>query len=144
MSADVAESQLAELLKKLGVNATVKARDDSTLDIETEDPSELIGHHGEVIDALQHVLRVILHRNDQEAGFIVDVDGYRVKQHQKLQELAKEKATQVLETGEPATLPPMTSFERRLVHVELKEIDGVETESLGDGQGRRVMIKKQG
>lgn len=143
MSAQVAESQLAELLKKLGVNATVKARDDQTLDIETDDPAELIGHRGEVVDALQHVLRVILHRNDHEAGFVVDVDGYRIKQHKELQETAKQKAKEVQETGRPETLPPMSSYERRLVHVELKDLDGVVTESIGEGQNRRLVIKKQ-
>lgn len=142
MSAQVAESQLAELLKQLGVNATVKARDDQTLDIETDDPSELIGHRGEVLEALQHVLRVILHRNDQEAGFVVDVDGYRLQQHKRLQETAKEKAKEVAQTGAPATLPPMSSYERRLVHMELKDMDGITTESVGEGQSRRLVIKQ--
>lgn len=142
MSAQVAESQLADLLKKLGVNATVKARDDQTLDVETDDPSELIGHRGEVLEALQHVLRVILHRNGQEAGFVVDVDGYRLQQHKRLQETAKEKAKTVAATGRSATLPPLSSYERRLVHMELKDVDGVITESIGEGQNRRLVIKQ--
>ncbi len=135
---------LTQLLAKLGVDATIAATDGEppVLAIETEEPAKLIGHRGEVIDALQLLLRVMLHQNDQDASVIVDVDGYRDRQHEQLREMARRKAQEVRETGRSAILSPMTSYERRLVHVELKDAEGVVTESLGQGGNRRVAIKK--
>lgn len=135
---------LTELLAKLGVDATIAAADGeaAVLNIETDDPARLIGHRGEVIDAIQLLLRVMLHQSDQDASVIVDVDGYRERQHDQLREMARQKAQEVRETGRSAILSPMTSYERRLVHVELKDAEGVVTESLGQGAGRRVAIKK--
>lgn len=137
--------QLKELLAKLDVAAEVEVHDGQplVLEITTAEPAQLIGHRGEVIGAIQHLLRVILHRTDQDASVIVDVDGYRERQHEQLQELAREKADEVRQTGRSAVLAPMSSYERRLVHVELKDAEGVLTESLGEGGHRRVVIKKQ-
>ena len=135
---------LTELLVKLGVDATVATKDGEppALEIETEDSARLIGHRGEVIDAIQLLLRVMLHQSDQDASVIVDVDGYRERQHDQLRQTARQKAQEVRETGRSAILPPMTSYERRLIHVELKDADGVTTESLGQGGNRRVVIKQ--
>jgi spoIIIJ-associated protein len=142
--AQTAADRLTELLAKLGVDATISASDTQpqTLQIETDDPAQLIGHRGEVIDAIQLLLRVMLHQNDQDASVIVDVDGYRERQHDQLREMARRKAQEVRETGRSAILSPMTSYERRLIHVELKDAEGVITESLGQGGDRRVVIKQ--
>jgi spoIIIJ-associated protein len=140
-----AATLLTDLLGKMGVKADVTASADTppVLEIKTDEPGTLIGHRGEGIQALQHVLRVLLHRTGQDASVVVDVDGYRSRHHEQLKEQAREKAKEVSETGQPATLPPMSSYERRLVHVELAEADGVTTESLGEGANRRVVIKQQ-
>lgn len=137
--------QLKELLAKLGVAAEVEARDGQppVLEIKAAEAGPLIGHRGEVIGAIQHLLRVMLYRTDQDASVVVDVDGYRERQHDQLRELARAKADEVRQTGRSAVLAPMSSYERRLVHVELKDADGVLTESLGEGGHRRVVIKKQ-
>ena len=139
----VAADQLRELLNKLGVTAEVEAKEGQplVLEIKTAETAALIGHRGEVIGAIQHLLRVMLHRNDEDASVVVDVDGYRERQHEQLRELAREKADEVRQTGQSAVLAPMTSYERRLVHVELKDAEGVLTESLGEGGQRRVVIK---
>ena len=58
-----------------------------------------------------------------------------------IQKLAREKAEEVLRTGRPASLPPMDSYERFIVHTTLKDVEGVETESAGEGEGRHVEIR---
>ena len=135
---------LAEMLAKMGIDATVEQREDDPplLEIGSEDPGILIGHKGEVVRSLQHVLRVMTARAGGPPTAIVDVDGYRSRQQSQLKETAKRKADEVKKTGRLAVLPPMTSYERRLVHVELRDDPEVVTESIGDGGGRRVMIKK--
>lgn len=136
---------LNELLVKLGITAEIEVKDGepTVLEIKSDDAARLIGHRGEAIAAIQHLLRVMLHHADQDASIVVDVDGYRERQHEQLRELARQKAQEVRESGQSAVLAPMTSYERRLVHVELKEADGILTESLGEGGNRRVVIKKQ-
>lgn len=136
---------LKELLAQLGVAAEIEVKEGepTVLEIKSDDAAQLIGHRGEAIAAIQHLLRVMLHHADQDAAIVVDVDGYRERQHEQLRETARQKAQEVRETGQSAVLAPMTSYERRLVHVELKDADGVLTESLGEGGQRRVVIKKQ-
>ena len=113
------------------------------LNIESEISGLLIGRSGETLEALQHLLRLIL---VQEAGeyfpILVDVSGYRALRQKELVENAKAVAGKVLETGESADLPPMSSFERRLVHLAIQDIKGIETESVGEGAERRIVIKK--
>lgn len=135
---------LAEMLAKMGIDATVEQREDDPplLEIGSEDPGELIGHKGEVIRSLQHILRVMTARAGGPPTAIVDVDGYRSRQQSQLKETAKRKADEVKKTGRLVVLSPMTSYERRLVHMELREDTDVVTESIGEGGGRRVMIKK--
>ena len=113
------------------------------INIETEMSGLLIGRGGENLDALQHLLRLIL---VSEAGeffpVLVDVSGYRALREKDLMAEAKTIAEKVLETGELIELEPMSSYERRLVHLALQDIEGIETDSMGVGAERRVVIKK--
>lgn len=141
-----AQSILEELLAAMGVEATVTAQDEEppTLAIDTAEPGNLIGPRGDGIRSLQHLLRVVLVHQGYELPVVVDVDGYRERKETQLKELAQRKAEQVRTTGRLAVLAPMSSYERRVVHVTLRDEDGIITESLGEGLNRRVMIKKQG
>lgn len=110
---------------------------------QVEDPALLIGRGGEGIEALEHVLRLLLYADLQEAGtnVVADVAGYRNKKGEYIAENAREKAYSVLSTGIAETLPPMSAFERRIVHLTCANIADVETESEGERQDRRVVIK---
>jgi spoIIIJ-associated protein len=140
----VAKKKLEDLLAKLGAEAkvTVASEDPPQLNIETDRAGSLIGARGEGIRSLQHLLRVFMVRDGQELPVVVDIDGYRVKREQQLVDMAKRKAETVRTSGRLAVLSPMSSYERRVVHLTLADEDGVVTESLGEGQNRRVMIKK--
>lgn len=139
-----AESALAELLSKMKVDATIEvlSADPPKLNIETEDSGTLIGHRGDGLHALQHVLRLVLIRQGHETAPVIDVGGYRQRSEEQLQATARRKAEEVRTTGRLAVLSPMSSYERRLVHVVVKEFDDLVTESLGEAGNRRVMIKK--
>jgi spoIIIJ-associated protein len=141
---DQAKTLLENLLMKLGVSGTVTVLDAEppTLSIESDEAATLIGDNGDVMRALQHVVRVMLIRSGTDLPILVDVDGYRERQHEQLQVDARKKADEVAQTGRLAMFPPMSSYERRLVHMALAERDDVVTESIGQGQTRRLMIKK--
>jgi spoIIIJ-associated protein len=141
---DQAKTILENLLIKLGVNGTVTVQEAEppVLSIESEEAATLIGHRGEVLRSLQHLVRVMLVRSGTDLPILVDVEGYRERQQEQLKVDAQKKADDVARSGRLAMLPPMSSYERRLVHMSLAERDDVVTESIGEGAGRRLMIKK--
>lgn len=141
---DQAKTLLENLLMKLGVSGsvTVQEGEPPTLSIESDEANTLIGPRGEVMRSLQHLVRVMLVRSGTDLPILVDVDGYRERQHEQLQVDARKRADEVVRTGRLAMFPPMSSYERRLVHMALAERDDVVTESIGQGGGRRLMIKK--
>lgn len=113
------------------------------VNIDTEEPSVLIGHHGETIGAVQHVLKVLLWKEvkDEHFNVLVDVDDYRKRQADSVINLVNRKIETLKETGREQTLPPMSPYFRRLVHMHVVDQDGVVSESYGDGERRYVVIK---
>ena len=111
------------------------------LDVRGDELSALIGPRAETLDAVQYVMRLMVsHRLKRRTHFMVDVDGYRERRRQALQRLAERMAKKALDQGRAITLEPMPANERRTIHITLREIDGVFTESTGEGEGRRVRI----
>ena len=111
--------------------------------IQTQEHSKLlIGKNGQNLQALEHVVRVALARV-QEGGrpVVIDVNEYRQTKTAQLVESVKQAAGRVRDTGKPEALPPMTSYERRVVHTELASWHDVATESVGQDPQRRVVIK---
>ena len=74
----------------------------------------------------------------------LDTGNYREKREQTLKALARRMSNQVLRTGRSRTLEPMNPYERRIIHTEVQLIDGVESASIGEGMGRRVVISPVG
>jgi len=137
-----------ELLKKMGYKEAaveIKEQDNPRaliVSIQVEDASQLIGQSGSNLNDLQRILRLLVIRKEAESPlFLVDINGYRAKREQFLKELSQEIAEQVLKTQKSVMLQPMSSYERRIVHVELAEKPGIVTESTGEGPERRVVIR---
>ncbi|MBV8064049.1 MAG: protein jag [Actinobacteria bacterium] len=129
----------------LGVDARVDVREDDeaiTATCVADDAGLLIGRHGQTIDAVQYVLNVISHRRGDEPRkeVVVDAAGYRERRRATLESLALRTADQVRTTGEAVELEPMTAVERKVVHLVLKERDGVETRSEGTEPNRYVVV----
>ena len=151
--AGVALEILNNLLDKMGFeDATVSIKysepDDQTgrvmtiVDIRGEDElNNLIGPQGETLNDLQYLARLMAgHALRRRANFLLDVNGHREKRRKALAKLAERMAEKAVRRGEPVTLEPMSAYDRRLVHVALRDHEDVYTNSVGEGASRRVRI----
>jgi spoIIIJ-associated protein len=102
----------------------------------------LIGRHGQTIDAVQYLANAVMWRRHPEdrKEVIVDAAGYRDRRRVALEALALRSADRALSDHEPVELEPMTAVERKVVHLRLKELDGVETTSEGTEPNRYVVV----
>ncbi len=142
----IAKQRLEEIVSFFGANVAVDAE-------ETEDGLELsiaatrisprlIGHRGETLRSLEYILNQMVKHIDAEAPrIIVDVAGYKDNRKKTLTQLAQDVAGRVKESGEEEELKPMNPAERRIVHMTLRTIEGVDSESRGEGRGRRIVVK---
>ncbi len=150
---------MEKVIKKLVADLLVQLRLDFTeievdleeenkirVNIGAEDPSLLIGHHGENLGAMQKILKVMVHKEfGEEVDVLLDVDNYRKRQEENVLSIADQKMQEAKNNGMPASLPPMSPYFRRLVHMHvLKNADGkLTTESMGQGNYRQVVIKRR-
>jgi spoIIIJ-associated protein len=112
------------------------------ISLKTEEPQVLIGEGGQTLAEIQHLLRAILKRKIEEPFFIdLDINGYKKKKLEYLKELARSVADEVSLTKKEKSLPSMSAYERRVVHLELAGRSDVTTESLGQEPERRIVIK---
>lgn len=143
---------VSELLDRMGVDAKVSAHwgelsEGSQIrplhvDIQGKDLSILIGRRAETLSALQYITRLIVGKELQRpVAVVIDVEGYRSRRERQLRQLAKRMAQQAVERGRSMALEPMPPNERRIIHIELRDHPQVYTESVGDGDRRKVMIK---
>ena len=110
--------------------------------IETPDAGRLIGFKGENLTSLQLLINQMMSRNGEEfKRVILDVSGWRKNKESELAEKTAQWAEQVKESGEQMELEPMPSWQRRIIHMTVQEIDGVESESIGEGRDRRLVIR---
>lgn len=113
--------------------------------IQSADAPYLIGHAGENLKALQQIIRLAVYKKLLDAPrLIVDVNQYQKNRLEFLKQIAKNLAREV--AAQPRScgareLPPMNAYERRIMHMFLAEIPGIKTESVGEGEERRVVIK---
>lgn len=148
---ELARDVLAELLEKMQITAEIHTRisvprypDDSSslvLDLHGDDLGFLIGRKGETLAAIQHLVRLIVNKVVQErTHLVVDVGGYKVRREEALKKLALRIADQVTRRSRMIALEPMNAYERRIIHVSLRNHPTVLTESVGEGPRRKVTI----
>ncbi len=101
---------------------------------------ELVGRRGEVLEALQELTRLAVHRQTGErARLMLDVGGYRARRRAELTEVGRDAADEVKRTGTPKPLAVMTPFERKVVHGAVADV-GLRSESEGEEPNRRVVV----
>ncbi len=101
----------------------------------------LIGRHGQTIDAIQYLGNAMMHRKlTDPVEVVIDAEGYRERRERVLCAVADRAAADARRSGEPVALEPMTSVERKIVHLHLKEIAGVGTSSEGAEPNRHVVV----
>jgi len=143
--ADAGVETIGEILKMLGMEAEIDEFEgdegEIILDIAGDDFGLLIGRHGRTLDALQVLVAAITNRKTgQRYPLVIDVSGYRHRRRVKIEEIARRAADRAVRQRRAVSLRPMTSFERRVVHVVLREDRRVTTESEGDEPRRMVVI----
>jgi len=148
--ADAVADFLEQLLLKMEIDAIAEPNPQGgqmyvdILDGPEDDMALLIGRHGQTLEAIQELTRMIVGaRIDERIRVIVDVGDYRKRRIARLQDHAKETAEKVARTGREEELEPMNPFERKLVHDAAGTVAGVETSSRGEEPDRYVVIRKR-
>lgn len=142
---DAGAATIQDIMRLLGMEAGVEEYEgdegEIILDIVGDDLGLLIGRHGKTLDALQILVSAITNRRlDQRYPLVVDVSGYRHRRRLKLEDIARRAADRASRQHRPVQLRPMTSFERRVVHVVLRDDRRVRTESEGEEPRRLVVV----
>jgi len=143
--ADAGAEAIRSILSCLGMEASIDEYEgdegEIILDINGDDLGMLIGRHGRTLDALQVLVSTVTNRRlDLRYPLVVDVSGYRHRRRMKLEEIARGAADRAVRQHRPVQLRPMTSFERRVIHMVLRDDRRVRTESEGADPRRLVVI----
>ncbi|MDH4137715.1 MAG: protein jag [Anaerolineae bacterium] len=147
----MARGTLKELLAKMGIRAQVVVRQKVdveegepppvVLDIVGDDLGILIGRRGETLAALQYITRLMVSRKTRRwYPLVVDVEQYKVRRERSLTRLAQRMAERVSFSRQPIALEAMSAYERRIVHMALRDHPSVTTKSVGEGDQRKVTI----
>jgi len=145
--AETARGTLEKIISYMLDDATVavaKHPDRIRLKIEASNPAILIGRHGRTLDALQYLVRKIVRKkHNTRMRISFDVEGYRDRRKESLTQLALRLGEKVKVSGKPATISPMNAYDRRIVHIALKDDTLVRTQSKGGGEFRKLVIFPQ-
>ena len=121
-----------------------KVSDRVVLTIDGGNSALLIGKHGRTLDALQYIVQKSVQKKGiGKVRFTVDIEGYRERRKAWLTQLALRLGDKVKRSGKPATINPMNAYDRRIVHVALKDDAKVRTQSMGSGALRKLVIFPQ-
>lgn len=147
----VIKKTIEELLEKMGFTANVvisqSEEDDSIVcNITTDTDSHfLIGQHGINLQAVQHLSRLMVRKHvPEKVRFILDVNEYRQQKNQSVIEQARHAAQEAISQRRSVVMKPMSTYERRIVHLELSKDTTVTTESIGEGEDRKIVVKPSG
>ena len=144
-----AKEQIEKFLKEFtniigkDIKFQIKELDGNTIYVEMkgEEAKFLIGYRGEVLNSIQTILIAIAGKNITEKIHVnVDILGYREKRKKVLEDLAQRVANSVIKNRKSVTLEPMTAYERKIIHTILQTNEKVTTESIGEGEHRRIVI----
>ena len=134
-------------LKNMHIDATVTVSDTELgkkIDVTGEAAGVLIGHHGETLDSFQHLANLAANRTQNKKTPVpkisVDIESYRAKREETLRALARRMAHKVVKFKRSVMLEPMNPYERRIIHAELQNFPGVNTNSIGSENNRKVVI----
>ena len=136
---------LGPIFKALNVDDAVinVSEEDNTIrfDVTGERVGILIGRHGETLNAIQFLMSLVINgKLENHRGVIFDVENYRERQAEKLENLAMRMAEKCRRTHRRVTLSPMNAAERRIIHITVEKVKGVTSYSEGNEPHRRVVI----
>ena len=143
---------ISQLVKDMGLDVNVEMKDVEgsdkdckLIDISGEGAGALIGHHGDTLDSIQYLANLAANKrvNGVKPDYVkitVDAENYRAKRENTLRELARRMADKVLKQKRSVMLEPMNPYERRIIHSEIQNIEGVSTNSIGSENNRKIVI----
>ena len=147
---DTIKKELDTLLSLMGIEAQYDLNVEESngvkyikISFNGENLGYLIGNHGKHLESLQYVFSLILRKKFEEGveyRVLMDVGGYKEERNKKIERMALQKADDARILGEPIELDPMSPSDRRVVHMALQVFDDIKTESVGEGNDRRVKI----
>ncbi len=144
--AKVVTQIVEEMLEKLEIVGSVSVSLDETgafrVGVETEETGLLIGHHGKTLESLQLIVGIIVSKKlGRWVKVYVNIGDYREKREEALMHMAQHAADRALALARPVELTRLSPAERRIIHVTLSGDERVVTESLGEGDGRILVVK---
>ena len=140
---------IQRLLDDMSITADVAMADgengEKRITVNGEASAILIGHHGDTLDSLQYLANLAANKRvdgkkEPYVKITVDVEGYRAKREETLRELARRMAAKVQKYKKSVMLEPMNPYERRIIHSEIQNIEGVSTNSIGSENNRKIVI----
>jgi spoIIIJ-associated protein len=142
---DAASVFLKDTVIAMGLDADVNVREeggDTVLELSGPDAKHLVGKKGVTLDALQLLANRVATKTvaGDRASLVVDADGYRAKRERTLTTMAQELGERCVKEGKVILMEPLPPRERRTVHMALAKFEGVQTQSEGEGEERRIKI----
>ncbi len=138
-----------KLISDMNIDAEVTMADgengEHMISVNGESAAILIGHHGETLDSLQYLANLAANKKvdgkkEDYVKITVDVEGYRAKREETLRALARRMAAKVLKYKKSVMLEPMNPYEKRIIHSEIQNIEGVSTNSIGSENNRKIVV----
>lgn len=143
-SVDFGRDVLQHIIDSITTDATISIEQDedrTLLRVKGGNPALLIGKHGQTLEAIQYLVEKIINKHsEQRIRVQVDVEGYLENRQASLQKLVGRLAKKAEQTGKPVTIGQMNAYDRRIVHLALKDNSGVRTKSIGNGYIKKLLI----
>ena len=136
-----------DLFSHLGFQVDFQIKKEAELVVirlNSDEPGVLIGYHGQALNALQQMIALMAFKKfGQWVRILVDIEDYREKRKEILEKMAQSAAQKIKLSGQSEIFPPMSSFERRIIHLAIAVHPEVETISEGEGKQRHIIIKSK-
>jgi len=141
---EVARQLTSGLLQRMGIETEVEAfvrEGDVYIEIKSDEGGILIGKQGRTLESLQILISRMVNKQVKEpVGIIVDIADYKKRRADSLTKMASRLGDSVKKTGKSVTIGPFSAHDRRLIHITLKEDPSLKTESLGEGEWKKIKI----
>ena len=141
---EVARQLMSGLLQRMGIETEVEGsvkEGDICLEVKGDEEGILIGKHGRTLESFQTLInRMVNKQAKRRVRIMLDIAGYKKRRADSLERMAGRLAENVKRTGRAATIGPFSAHDRRIIHITLKEDPSVNTESLGEGEWKKVRI----
>ena len=141
---EIARDLAQGILQRLGIESEIEGsirEEELHLEIKSGEGGILIGKHGRTLDSLQVLLnRMLIKRIKRPIRIVLDVDGYKNRRAESLKKMAARLGERVKKTGMAVTIGAFNSYDRRIIHLAFRDDVTVKTESLGEGDWKKIKI----